>query len=50
MGLTNFISILGGLALFLYGVTLMGDGLNKVAGNKLELVLWKLSVSSSRIG
>lgn len=33
------------MALFLFGMTLMGDGLKKVAGNKLELVLYKLSGS-----
>ena len=37
------ISLLGGVALFLFGMTLMGDGLKKVAGNKLELVLYRLS-------
>ncbi len=35
--------MLGGVALFLFGMTLMGDGLKKVAGNRLELVLYKLS-------
>ena len=43
MGITNIVSILGGLALFLYGVTLMGDGLNKVAGNKLQVVLYRMT-------
>ena len=43
MGITNVISLLGGLALFLYGVTLMGDGLNKVAGNKLQVVLYRMT-------
>lgn len=33
------------MALFLFGMILMGDGLKKVAGNKLELVLYKLSGS-----
>ena len=33
------ISLLGGVALFLFGMTLMGDGLKKVAGNKLEITL-----------
>lgn len=31
------------MALFLFGMSLMGDGLKKVAGNKLELVLYRLS-------
>lgn len=37
------ISLFGGVALFLFGMSLMGDGLKKVAGNKLELVLYRLS-------
>ena len=43
MGVSNLISLLGGVALFLFGMTLMGEGLKKVAGSKLELVLYKLS-------
>ena len=43
MDATNIISLLGGVALFLFGMAIMGDGLKKVAGNKLELVLYKLS-------
>ena len=39
----NVISLLSGIALFLFGMLLMGDGLKKVAGNKLELILYKLS-------
>ena len=31
------------MALFLFGMTLMGDGLKKVAGNKLEIILYKLT-------
>ena len=42
MNLNNIISLLGGVALFLFGMTLMGDGLKKVAGSKLELVLYRL--------
>ncbi len=45
MDLSNLIALLGGVALFPFGMTLMGDGLKKVAGNKLELVLYKLSSS-----
>ncbi len=37
------LSLLGGIALFLFGMSLMGDGLKKVAGNKLEIILWKLT-------
>ena len=43
MGIANVLALFGGVALFLFGMQLMGDGLKKVAGNKLELVLWKLS-------
>ena len=48
MSMLNVISLLGGLALFLYGITLMGDGLNLVAGNKLEVVLYRLTSSRFR--
>ena len=43
MGINNVISLLGGVALFLFGMTLMGDGLKKVAGNKLEIILYRLT-------
>ena len=43
MSIGNIISLLGGLALFLYGISLMGDGLNMVAGNKLQVVLYRLT-------
>ncbi len=43
MSIANVIALFGGVALFLFGMNLMGDGLNKVAGNKLEIVLWKLT-------
>ena len=48
MSISNLISLLGGVALFLFGMSLMGDGLKKVAGNKLELVLYKLSSTPLR--
>ena len=35
MGISDVITLLGGVALFLFGMSLMGDGLKKVAGNKL---------------
>lgn len=43
MEISNVISLLAGVALFLFGMTLMGDGLKRVAGNKLELVLYRLT-------
>ena len=35
--------LLGGIALFLFGMKLMGDGLKSVAGNRLEVILYRLS-------
>ena len=43
MGIANILSLLCGVALFLYGMSVMGDGLKRVAGNKLEVILWRLS-------
>ena len=43
MNISNVFSLLGGIALFLFGMNLMGDGLKHAAGNKLELVLYRLS-------
>ena len=43
MNITDVVKLLGGVALFLYGMSLMGDSLKKVAGNKLELILYRLS-------
>ena len=43
MELPQIISLLSGIALFLFGMTLMGDGLKRVSGNKLEPILFRLS-------
>ena len=43
MQINNIFTLLGGVALFLFGMTLMGEGLKKVAGNRMELVLYRLS-------
>ena len=43
MNITDIIKLLGGVAMFLFGMSLMGDSLKKVAGNKLELILYRLS-------
>ena len=43
MSVSDFISLLGGVALFLFGMSIMGDALKKVAGNQLELVLYNLT-------
>lgn len=42
-----FVVLLGGLAFFLYGMNLMTDGLEKMAGGKLESIL--KSASSSKL-
>lgn len=41
--ITLFLGLFSGIALFLYGMNVMGDGLKKVAGNKLEALLYKLT-------
>lgn len=43
MNIFGFLSLLGGLAMFLYGMNVMGGGLEKVSGGKLERVLEKLT-------
>ena len=43
MDVSHFISLLSGVALFLFGMALMGDGLKMVAGNSLEMLLYKLT-------
>ena len=48
MTIQDFITLLGGVALFLFGMSLMGDGLKKVAGNRMELVLYRLSSTPLR--
>ena len=43
MGIANIITLLGGLGFFLFGMCLLGDGLKRVAGSKLETILAKLT-------
>jgi len=45
MDLTNFFSLLGGLALFLYGMNMMSDGLELAAGDKMKTILEKLTTN-----
>lgn len=42
-GISIVLELLCGIALFLFGMSMMGDGLKKVAGNKLELILYRLT-------
>ncbi len=39
----NIVSLLGGVAMFLFGMSVMGDSLKKVAGSKMETVLYRLA-------
>ena len=43
MDIFGFLSLLGGLALFLYGMNVMGEGLEKAAGGKLQQLLEKIT-------
>ena len=43
MIIANIIHLLGGLGFFLFGMSLLGDGLKRVAGSKLETILSKLT-------
>ena len=36
MDVTHFLSLLGGLALFLYGMQMMSTGLEAAAGNRMK--------------
>ncbi len=39
----SFLTLLGGLAMFLYGMNTMGEGLEKLSGSRLERILEKLT-------
>lgn len=43
MGITDVLALLGGLALFLYGMQMMSTGLEAAAGNRMKSVLEKLT-------
>lgn len=43
MTIFDALSMVGGLALFLYGMHIMGEGLSKASGGKLETLLEKLT-------
>lgn len=44
MDIFNVLNMIGGLSLFLYGMSIMGNGLSKMAGGKLETILEKLTM------
>lgn len=43
MRITDFLSLLGGLALFLYGMQMMSSGLEAAAGNRMQRILERLT-------
>ena len=43
MSILNVLSLMGGLAMFLYGMSAMGEGLERKAGGRLKDLLEKLS-------
>ena len=46
MSIVEFFTLLGGLAMFLFGMRVMGDALEKRAGNQLKSILEKLTSST----
>ncbi len=45
MDIFSVLTMIGGLALFLYGMDVLGDGLKKASGGKLEIILEKLTAN-----
>lgn len=45
MDFFEILTLIGGLALFLYGMDMMGEGLKKLSGSKLEGILGKLTAN-----
>ena len=43
MTIFNVLTLIGGLAMFLYGMNVMGNGLEKLAGGKLEKIFERLT-------
>ena len=43
MNIFDFLTLIGGLSLFLFGMKLMGDALEKRAGSKLKTILGKIT-------
>ncbi len=43
MSISNFIALFGGLGLFLYGMKVMGDGLEKAAGDRMHKIIEKMT-------
>ncbi|MBQ7708030.1 MAG: Na/Pi symporter, partial [Lachnospiraceae bacterium] len=45
MDIFSILELIGGLSLFLYGMTTMGDGLKKASGGRLEVILEKFTAN-----
>ena len=45
MSISNIFSLFGGLALFLFGMNMMSDGLEAAAGNKMKEILEKITAN-----
>lgn len=45
MQITDILNLMGGLALFLYGMQMMGSGLEAAAGNKMKRILERLTTN-----
>ena len=48
MDFFDLLTMLGGLALFLYGMHLLGEGLSKASGGRMERILEKMTYSKWR--
>ena len=48
MNIFSIFTLLGGLAFFLYGISTMSSGLEKIAGGKLEGILQKMTSNPIR--
>ena len=47
MDLFDVLNLIGGLSLFLFGMTLMGQALERSAGNKLKALLGRMTTNRS---
>ena len=50
MDIWNVVGLMGGLAMFIFGMNLMSDGLKLVAGSYLKKILEKLTQNRIEIG
>ena len=48
MEVGNIVTLIGGIAMFLFGMSVMGDSLKKVAGSRMEMILYRLSGNAAK--